>query len=231
MKKNLTLPLLVLLAVTLGCSRITEMANSSRGDANSSNANTESAKAEAPSAPASSEFAPSAEPRADIEKMAERFLSVGSFRATMSGEGDVPMKNDLEFVPPDRYRIKTGTGMEMIIIGKTSYMKLGDQWQKMPMPLDSTISDMRSAFNKEGMKWFSDVKYAGDDTVKGREAYVYTYHGKGPDNVGENDSKLWVAKSSGLPLKIEAKYRSGNLKSMTIEYDYETPVTIEPPVE
>ena len=231
MKKDIVLPLFILLAVALGCSRITEMANTSSGSANSSNSNTETFNADGPAAPASGEFAPSSDPKSDIEKMAERFLSVGSFRATMNGDGKMPMKNDLEFVPPDRYRIKTGNGMEMIIIGKTSYMKLGDQWQKMPMPLDSTISDMRSAFNKEGMKWFSDVKHEGDDSVNGKEAYVYTYHGKGPDNVGESDSKLWVAKSDGLPLKIEAKYRSGNLKSMTIEYDYDTPVTIEPPIQ
>ncbi|MEK7856656.1 MAG: hypothetical protein AAB288_11240, partial [Acidobacteriota bacterium] len=108
---------------------------------------------------------------------------------------------------------------------------MGSKWQKMSLPLDSTISDMRSAFNKEGMKWFSDVKYTGDDTVDGKPAYVYTYHNKGPGaGVGENDSKVWIAKGDGLPIKIEAIYKTGNLKSMKIEYDYETPVVIEPPV-
>jgi len=108
---------------------------------------------------------------------------------------------------------------------------MGNKWQKMPLPLDSTISDMRSAFNKEGMKWFSDVKFAGEDTANGKAAYLYTYHGKGPNNVGENDSKLWVSQDDGLPIKIEAVYRTGNLKSMKIEYDYDTPVTIDPPVQ
>ncbi len=230
MNKDLILPLFILLALSLGCSKISELAKGPANTGSTSNANSETPKT-GDDAPASGEFAPSSDPKVDIEKMADRFMSLKSFRAEMDGDGQTPMKTDLEFISPDRYRIKTGNSMEMIVIGKTSYMKMGSKWQKMSLPLDSTISDMRSAFNKEGMKWFSDVKYTGDDTVDGNPAYVYTYHNKGPGaGVGENDSKVWIAKDDGLPIKIEAIYKKGNLKSMKIEYDYETPVVIEPPV-
>ena len=230
MNKDFILPLFLLLALSLGCSKISELTEGTGRTRNTSNENSEPPKP-GDDAPASGEFAPSSDPKVDIEKMADRFMSLKSFRAEMDGDGQTPMKTDLEFVTPDRYRIKTGNTMEMIVIGKTSYMKMGSKWQKMSLPLDSTISDMRSAFNKEGMKWFSDVKYTGDDTVDGKPAYVYTYHNKGPGaGVGENDSKVWIAKGDGLPIKIEAIYKTGNLKSMKIEYDYETPVVIEPPV-
>ena len=150
----------------------------------------------------------------------------------MIGEGDTPMKAELQFVAPDRHRFKTDKGMETIVIGKTTYMKMGGSWRKMPMSLDANIADMREAFNKEGMKWFNDVKYTGDDMANGRAAYVYSYHNKGPGaGVGENDSRVWIAKDDGMPIKIEAVYKSGGLKKMTIEYDYKTPVTIEPPVK
>lgn len=219
---------MVLLAVGLGCSKFGELTLKPANGGTASNSNTGSVQTDAP---ATAEFAPSGDPKADIEKLADRFMSLKSFRAKMEGDGQMPMRTELEFVTPDRYRIRSGNAMEMIVIGKTTWMKVGEKWQKMPMQLDSTIADMRTAFNKEGMKWFSDVKYTGDDTVDGKPAYIYTYQGKGPNNVGENDSKLWIAKSDGLPLKIEAIYKSGNLKSMTIEYDYETPVAIEPPVQ
>ncbi len=230
MKKDIFIPFLILLALTLGCSKLRETANSSSNGDGASNSNTESAKTDDTS-PARGLFAPGDDAKADIEKMADRFLSQRSFKAKMDGDGKTPMKMDLEFISPDRYRITMANTSEMIIIGKATYMKIGDKWRKMPMPVDSTITDMRDAFNKEGMKWFSEVKYAGEETADGRPAYVYAYHNKGAGaGVGENDSKLWIAKDNGLPIKMEAVYRSGDLKTMTITYDYQTPVTIEAPI-
>ena len=230
MKKDMFIPFLVLLAVTLGCSKIGELTNRASTSGTNANTNSEATKT-AENAPVSGDHAPSSNARADVEKLAERFMTVTSFRATMNSEGDAPMHTELEFVSPDRYRIKTGNLMEMIIIGKSTYMKVGDRWQKMPGQLDSTISDMRSTFNKEGMKWISDVEYTGDETVNGKAAYVYTYHAKGPDKIGENESKLWVGKADGLPIKVEAVYRSGSMRSMTVEYDYDAAVVIEPPIK
>jgi outer membrane lipoprotein-sorting protein len=230
MKKDLFIALMILLTVTLGCSRLTELAKSGNvGGSSNSNSNTEVPKA-ADSAPAPAEFAPTQDAKTDIEKLSDRFMAIKSFRATMDGEGQTPMHTELEFAAPDRYRMRMANSMEVVIIGRTTYMKVGDKWQKMQLPVENAIGEMRTTFTKEGMKWISDVKHTGDDTVDGKPAYVYTYHGKAPNNVGENDSKLWIAKSDGLPLKIEATYKSGNLRSMTIEYDYDTPVTIEPPV-
>jgi outer membrane lipoprotein-sorting protein len=229
MKKDLFIPLVVLLGLTLGCSKISELANKAANSGPAANSNSESAR-KGETAQPSGDHVPSSDAKADIERLSDRFMSVKSFRATMKAEGETPMQTELEFVSPDRYRIKTGSLMDVIIIGKTTYMKIGDKWQKMPGELDSKISDLRSTFNKEGMKWVSDVKYTGDDTVDGKAAYVYIYHAKGPDKVGENESKLWIAKADGLPIKVEAVYKSGPMKSMRVEYDYETPVSIEPPI-
>ena len=232
MKKDLFLPLLLLLALTLGCSKIGEFANRSANTGSAANANSETAKGgETETASESGEYAPGSDGKADIEKLADRFMSVKSFRATMQAQGDMPMQTEFEFVSPDRYRIKTGNLMDVIIIGKTTYMKVGDKWQKMPSQLDTAISDMRSTFNKEGMKWVNDVKYTGDETIDGKPAYVYTYSAKGPsEKIGENESKLWIAKADGLPIKVEAVYKSGPMKSMTVQYDYDAAVSIEPPI-
>src|SRR5688572_27207753 len=128
MKKDPIIPFLILLALTLGCSKISELANKS--GSGSSNSNTEITKT-GNTAPA--EFAPTQDAKADIEKLAERFLTVKSFRATMDADGKTPMKTDLEFAAPDRYRLKMANSMEVIIIGKTSYMKMGDKWRKSPI--------------------------------------------------------------------------------------------------
>lgn len=215
----------MLLAFTFGCSKPNETGST---PANTAGNGAEAAKK---SDTAPKEFAPSSDPMADIQKVGDRFLAQKTFRASMLGEGDTPMRAVLEFVSPDRHRLKTSRDMETIVIGQTTYIKTGNTWRKMPMSLDTTITDMRALFNEESRKWFSDVKYTGEDTSNERPAYVYSYHNKGPGaGVGENDSKIWVAKDDGMPIKIEAVYKSGNLKKMTIEYDYKTPVTIEPPV-
>ncbi len=229
MKIQTLLPLVMLLAAVLGCSRITEVANRSGEAGNTANTNASETQT-AESGPAPAEFAPGGDAKADLEKLAERFMTIESFRAKMHGEGQTPMRTELEYVAPDRYRMKTGNGVDVVIIGRTTYMKVGAKWQKMNLPLDGAIDQMRTAFNKDAMKWVSDVRYTGDDSVNGKAAYVYTFHGKGPNNVGDNDSKLWVAKSDGRPVKVEAVYKSGALRSMTIEYDYDTPVSIEAPV-
>ncbi len=230
MKKELILPFVLILFVTLGCSQLNELANTSSEPANVNTSNTTATNSS--DVPPSGNFAPSADAKADIEKMADRFLTLKSFRAKMDSEGEMPMNAVLEFVAPDRYRLQTGTGMETIIIGKTTYMNIGGTWRKMPVSLDSSITDMRATFDKEGMKWFSDVRYVGSETVDGRSAYVYAYHNKGPGaGEGENDSKIWIGTDDGLPIKVEATYRSGSLDKMTISYDHKAPVSIEPPVK
>jgi hypothetical protein len=42
---------------------------------------------------------------------------------------------------------------------------------------------------------------------------------------------MWVGKSSGLLMKLYAEYSNGMLKNMTINYDTESPVTIEAPIK
>jgi hypothetical protein len=149
----------------------------------------------------------------------------------MRGTGDKEVKTDLEFVAPDRFRIKTGPGLETIVIGKDVYLSMNGSFEKLPGAMDGSIPDLRATFNKEGRKWFSDVKYVGEESVGGKPSLVYEYKNKGEGNLGENDSKIWVGKDDGLPLKIESRYKRGNLKTMVIEYEYDPNIKIEAPVK
>jgi hypothetical protein len=170
-----------------------------------------------------------ADPQADIESMADKFLTEKSFKAKMIGYGDKEIRTEIEFVAPDRFRVKSGEKLETIVIGKDLYLSMDGSYQKIPGGMGDTIPDLRKTFDKEGRKWFSDVKFVGEEMAEGKPALVYAYHNKGLNGVGENDSKVWISKVDGLPIKIEATYKSGSMKSMKIEYDFETPITIEPP--
>ena len=227
MKLDFVLPLFLLAAVALGCSRMSEMARHNDQAANANSTSTSDGETQDSGAG----IAPSGDPTADINRMADAFLSQRSFRAKMVGSGSTPVNMEFEFVAPDRFRIKNARGPEMVVIGKDVYLEMNDQWQKMPGGLGASVPDIRKAWDKEGRKWISDARMVGEEKVNGTPTYVYTYFNKGAEGVGANDSKIWVAISSGLPLRIEANYKGGTLKSMTIDYDYDANISIEPPTE
>lgn len=222
MKLNAALPLVVLATSALACSWL--------GDEPATNsANVASNAAVNVTGNSASSAAVRENPVADIDAMADKFLAQRSFRAKMLGTGAKDVKTDLEFVAPDRFRIKTGPGMETIVIGKDVYISLDGSFTKLPGAMGNSVPDLRSTFEKEGRQWFSDVRYVGEETVNGRPVYTYEYVNKGPQNVGENNSKIWVAKDDGLPLRIESRYRSGDLKTMTIDYEYDPNIKIDVP--
>ena len=229
MKIDHLFPLIVLAALALGCSQIRDLA----GEGNATNTGTSANTAEPANGTASDSagIAPSGDPTADINRMADAFLEQRSFRATMVGSGTTPVNIEFEYISPDRFRIKNAQGPETVIIGKDLYLEMNGRWQKMPGGLGASIPDIRKAWDKEGRKWISDAKYVGEETVNGKLTSVYTYHNKGAEGVGENDSKMWISKADGLPVRIEANYKSGTLKSMQIDYFYDENISIEPPTD
>jgi outer membrane lipoprotein-sorting protein len=231
MKNKLLLPLFLLLGLGLGCTSIEKFVSEELGSSNASNTGTGTARAPESAPP---EFAPSGDPKADIEKMADRFLSIESFRAKMTSEGTMTMNADLDYIAPDKFRVKTelpnGQSSEMILIGKQTYMKMGERWQKMPVDIGTKVPNMRETFTREGMKWFKQIKYEGEESADGKDAYLYSYDGEAPGGGMPYSSKIWVAKNDGRPIKIRAVYETGEMKAMNIVYDYETKVTIEPPI-
>lgn len=225
MRSSVAFPFLIIAAILLGCSWFRDDAantNATNG-ANTAASNT-IATSDSP-APTS----PLGDPATEINAMADRFLGQKAFRLTMTGKGDKETRTELEFVAPDRFRMKTGPGLERIFIGNDMYLSMGDgSWQKLPGAAGA-VPDLRAIFDEEGRKWFSDVRYVGEEPANGKPSHVYEYKNRGTGNAGENDSKVWIAKDNGLPVKIESRYRSGNLRSMIIEYDYDPNIKIEAP--
>jgi len=220
MNKYILLVLLLFVALGAGCSKQSEGSNST------TTPNQPRADEAVPP-----EFAPSGDAAADLVKMNDRVIAAKSFKAMMLLDGTTPMTTELEFTAPDRYRLKSTGTLEMLYVGRATLIKVGDEWKLMSLPLDPKVGEIRGAFTAENMKDVSNVKYAGDETLNGRPAYLYTYNGRAPRVGAENDSKLWIAKTTGLPLKLESVYKTGIIGTTTIEYDFETPVTIELPAQ
>ncbi len=175
------------------------------------------------------------DPKADVIAASKRFIDLKSFSAKMDGVGQTEIKSQVDYVAPDRFHVKylagTGAGMELIMIGDQSFMKTGNSWSKMPSSGNSSVPTLRDSFTEEGLKTLTDVKFDGSDTIDGKPALIYSYKNVTPKGDFPFTAKMWVGKDSGLPMKIYAEYPNGVLKNMTVNYDTESPVTIEPPIK
>jgi hypothetical protein len=173
------------------------------------------------------------DPKADIVAASKKFIDLPAFSAKMEGQGQSEIKSQVDYVAPDRYHVTylggTGAGMEMIMMGNQTYMKVAGKWTKMPGNAKA-IPTLRDSFTEEGLKTLSDVKFEGDDTVDGKPALLYSYKNVTPVGNYPFSSKIWIGKDTGLPMKIYVEYSNGMLKNMTVNYDTESPVTIEAPI-
>lgn len=217
--KKLTLVILLLSSVAIGCKFIDSIRG---GGGNAGGSGGGSATA-------------SGDPKADIIAASNKFIALKSFSAKMEGMGQTEIKSQVDYVAPDRYHAKylggTGAGMEMVFIGNDSYMKpAGGSWSKIPGD-GKAIPTLRDSFTEEGLKTLTDAKFDGEENVDGKAALAYSYKNVTPVGAYPFTSKIWVDKASGLPLKVYVEYSNGMLKNMTVKYDTETPITIEPPIK
>lgn len=216
--KKLTLMIVLLSSVGLGCKFLDSLRGG--GTAGGSGGGTTTA---------------SSDPKADIVAASNKFIALKSFSAKMEGMGQTEIKSQVDYVAPDRYHVKylggTGAGMEMIFVGSQSFMKAsGGSWSKMGGDAKA-IPTLRDSFTEEGLKTLTDAKFEGEDNVDGKPALAYSYKNVTPVGAYPFTSKIWVDKASGVPLKVYAEYSNGMLKNMTVKYDTETPITIEPPIK
>ena len=220
--KNLSIVVLVLAISVIACKQLGSLKDVTTG----------SKPGESGSSSGGGTATGGSDPRADVVQASKKFTDLSHFTAKMEGLGQTEIKSQVEYAAPDRFHVKylggTGAGMEMIFIGKESYMNMNGKWTKMPSS-NNSIPTLRDSFSEEGLKTLGDVKFEGKDSADGKPALVYSYKNTTPVGNYPFTSKMWVGSDSGLPMKLYVEYTNGTLKNMTINYDTESPVTIEPP--
>lgn len=229
--KNGVIAMIMCISITFGCKMpgsLTQNSPNSHGNANTygdSSQNNNSQDIEVAKT----------DPRDDLLTAARKFRDLPYFTATMLGDGSQQVNGKLEYVAPDKYRIVyTGgaaKGTEFIIVGKQTYMKTGGKWRRFPVDIGSLLPSVRELLEEREIQKIRAVQRIGNDSVDGIQAILYSYEGSTPTKSIDYNSRLWLAKSTGLPLKVVIEYNSGQLKTMTISYDTETPVNIETPIQ
>ena len=132
----------------------------------------------------------------------------------------------MEFVAPDRYRIKMGPAMEQVRIGSDLYTTMGGK--TMHTKAEADMPDPKAAGAKmlDSFKT-AKVAAAGEEAVGGESAKVYQVSLTQPM---PGESKLWISDRSGLPLKSETSVQGTPMRARIVYSNYDDPaIAIEAP--
>jgi hypothetical protein len=175
---------------------------------------------------AASALNPLSSPEDEMKASMDRFLKAKSFHAVMDMQGARSMAIEMDFVAPDRYRMKMPTGTQ-VVIGDTMYMQADGRSMKAPLP-PGTLTQWRDPLRIEEHKAGMSVESLGNDSVDGQPAKKYLVRHTEPK---PSEFTFWIG-GDGLPLQLVSQGESqGKLYSMTLRYSrYDDPsIVIDAP--
>lgn len=230
MKKYIYIILIALTAVSFGCSSETENANTAVNTAANAPATNAIMEDPLPDIDVNAPFVPGENPKNDLIGSTKRLQEHNAWSATLENNLFPEMKTELEYIKPDRYRIKNPVN-EIVIIGGDGYVKnKNGNWERVSEDLGAQIEQMKRGLSAEGMKNIKEVNKAGTEKIDGKDALVYTYSIDMGATTPNNSTKVWIDKDTGLPLKIVVETQNaGEKQIVTRTYDYKKQVKIEAP--
>ena len=213
------------LCVALGACKPTAPNQAGQATAESTPAARPGSLAKAAAAPSPLD-SPLDSPLEEMEASTALFLKARSYHAVMSTEGAQGMNNEIDFVAPDRFRMKMPMGTQ-VIIGDTMYMQVDGRSMKMPMP-KGTLTQMRDPLRSEQTREDMSVEALGSDRVDGQSTKKYRVRHSKP---APGEFTLWIG-SNGLPLQfVQQGEAQGKPYTMTMRYSrFNDPtITIDAP--
>ena len=172
------------------------------------------------------------DPKSAVIEASRKFIALKSFKGTIEAVAEPSYKQQVDYVAPDRYHVvyreASGHETEMIMVGNDAYTKDGDSWKKNPGATAPTPT-IRNSWTEEALNSISEVKFEGEESLSGQPALVYTYTVMTVVGNFPTKRKIWVSKSTGIPMKSYVEYSNGPIKTLTNTFDTESPVTIELP--
>ena len=143
-----------------------------------------------------------AAPKDELHAAFAKFLQAKSFRASVTDVKNGGVVSTMEFVAPDRYRIKPAKGPQSLVVGDTMYIDMNGKLTPMPVPgIGEKVAQYRNKDFLAEVESGMTVQALGDETVDGEPAKVYAYTVTKPL---KSDAKTWISQKSGLPIQIES---------------------------
>lgn len=175
----------------------------------------------------------SAAPEKIMASIMERIRDLKSYREHVetfkAGESTGSM--DFDIVNPDRmhgFIHNEGMDSEVIMIGKDFYIKMGDSWMQIDMPMDLDQYGLTFENYEQELK---DFKVLGPETLDGRPTMVIQFSYQSDEY--DYTSKIWMGMLDGYPYQIETTFEKDGdeyLTAMTLS-DFNADISIEAPTE
>jgi hypothetical protein len=106
---------------------------------------------------------------------------------------------------------------EVIATADAVYVKTKDVWKKSPLTpkaqLEMQQENIRDATS-------ASCTALPDEVVAGKPVSVWHAHYEQRD-LGVSESKIWIAKASGLPVRTEVSIQAGEKVSLVTTFDYD----------
>ena len=132
-----------------------------------------------------------AAPKDELHEAFVKFLQAKSFRATITDLKKGEQVSSMEFVAPDRYRMKAADGATQLVVGDAQY-----RYEAFLRQVEGGMS----------------VQALPVDVVDGEPAKVYAYTVTEPVKA---DAKTWISIGSGLPIQTDSSGSFMGRKSTT----------------
>lgn len=156
---------------------------------------------------------PLSRPEDEVKASMDKFLKARSFHAVMDMQGAQSMVIEMDFVAPDRYRMKMPLGTQ-VIIGDTMHMQAQGRTMKMPLP-EGTLTQWRDPLKIAEHKAGMSVEALGDENIDGQAAKKYLIKHAEPK---PSEFTFWVG-NDGLPLRLASQGEAqGKPYSMILRY-------------
>jgi hypothetical protein len=107
--------------------------------------------------------------------------------------------------------------IELISTADATYVQIKGQWRKSPRtPKDYLAQQQENIRNVT----VASCTALPDEVVDGKPTTVYHAHYEQKD-LGASDATIWIAKSTGLPIRTEVTLQAGEKTSVSTHHDYD----------
>jgi hypothetical protein len=110
-----------------------------------------------------------------------------------------------------------GKTNELIRTADETFLKIGGTWKRSPMSPQDLLAQQQK--NIRDTTSASCTVLPGE-VVSGTAATVYHAHYEQPD-LGVTDAKVWIGKTTGLPLRTDVSLQAGQKVSVVSTFDYD----------
>jgi outer membrane lipoprotein-sorting protein len=176
-----------------------------------------------------------ADPMEAVRQAMKAQLANAPFRSTMETESEgVTSTVVVDFVSSEQMAMDMGELKFRIVDGK-SWVSTEGTWEENPIAANA-VNSSSSMFTAEGIEqllgFVTEAKLVGEEEINGEPARVYEYTTES-DMIGFDAtalSKMWVRKSDGLPVRMEATSTVDDVETtMVSNIEYDKSIKVEAP--